>query len=164
MSFDKIAESLGVRPLEEALKEEQENSGNELFIEYFPPEDSNNIEVVEGELVPDNQLAHELTNEIEEIQSNIKTIINKGMNALDDLVELSKSSESARGYEVAGQIMEKLLNANKELLNVAERKRMSKEESGIIEKQEQNITQNNLIVTTNDVLQNLLEKKKSGKK
>lgn len=162
MSIDKIAQSLGIRPLEEALKDQEADESSELIVAEDWIDDDN--EVIEGEVVPDNHLASELTKEIQQAQDNMNKLIEQGMAAFKDLVQLSKDSESAKGYEVASNMMEKLINANKDIINVAERKRMSKEESGMIEKPAA-VTNNNLIVTTTaDILDGLLQNKKAKRK
>ena len=49
-------------------------------------------------------------------RGNIKEIIGKGREALDGIMELAKASEHPRVYEVVGQLIKTLVDANKDLM------------------------------------------------
>lgn len=161
MSIDKIAETLGVRSLKEALADES----NEIEITTDDPEESgDDIVVYENEtaLEPGKDLAYEVISDIELARKNIHHLIERGTAGFDDLIALAKTSESPRAFESATLMMAELIKANKEFIDVSERKRLAQEEVGAGPKETQAITQNNLIVTTNDLLDSLLSRAKGN--
>ena len=54
---------------------------------------------------------------------NIRELIQKGGNAIDDLLQVAKHSESPRAYEVAANLIKNLSDLNKDLLEVQKRKK-----------------------------------------
>lgn len=53
---------------------------------------------------------------------NIKTLLVKGEEALDGILDLAQSGEHPRAYEVAGQIIKTLVDANKDLMSLHKKK------------------------------------------
>ena len=51
-------------------------------------------------------------------RKNIRDIIDSGDDALENAMELAKESEHPRTYEVVGQLIKVLVDANKDLLNI----------------------------------------------
>jgi len=139
MSDDKIAEVLGLRPLEEIRKE-------------------NSVEVLEAEevmheITPINPDEDETIKDIEQARANIKNIIEQGDDSLKEMIELAKQSESARAFEVASGLMKTLLDANKDFVDMSMKKKYAKDElNGPKEAAQSNVTNNNLIVSTADLL------------
>ena len=134
ITVDKIANVLGLRPLEEIRKE---NS-----IEVLEPEE------LMHEIVPINPDEDETVKDIEQARGNIKNIIEQGDDALKEMMALAKQSESPRAFEVASTLMKTLLDANKDFVEMSTKKRYAKEEH----RAETNITNNNLILSTADLL------------
>jgi len=56
-------------------------------------------------------------------RNNIRNIIEKGDDALESALELAKESEHPRTYEVVGQLIKVLVDANKDLLNIHKQKK-----------------------------------------
>lgn len=56
--------------------------------------------------------------DIELATSNIKDLIFKGTGSLDDLMDVAKRSEHPRAYEVLANLLNTLVNANKELVGI----------------------------------------------
>ena len=56
-------------------------------------------------------------------RKNIRNLIDKGSNAIDDLLQVAKHSESPRAYEVAANLIKNLSDLNKDLLEVQKRKK-----------------------------------------
>jgi hypothetical protein len=142
---DKIAEALGLRKLSEVLPppKEEKNEVVEISDERF------------GELErvsPGESLSDELIEDIEEARNNVSEIIRIGMNSLEELTAIAKQSEAPRAFEVAAAMMETLLNANKEIISIAEKKKFAKEDSGSTPGKTTNVTNNNLILSTADLL------------
>jgi len=63
-------------------------------------------------------------------RNNIRNIIERGDDALECALELAKESEHPRTYEVVGQLIKVLVDANKDLLNIhKQRKELNTTES-----------------------------------
>lgn len=139
MSDDKIAEVLGLRPLEEIRKETK--------TEVLDPEE------VKHEITPVDPDADETVRDIEQARANIKNIIEQGDDSLKEMIELAKQSESARAFEVASGLMKTLLDANRDFVDMSMKKKYAKDElNGPKEAAQTNVTNNNLIVSTADLL------------
>lgn len=157
MGIDKIAQSLGVRSLDEAIGEDDadlEEYGQ--LVDYKP---DGTVEIITSS----NENAKELLDDIDAAKGNIAKILKTGQTAFEELIEVAKQSENIQAFQVAANMMETLVQANKEFIDVAEKKRDVKMEDGNAGNapQETNVTQNNLIVTTDTLLEQLLSKKKS---
>jgi hypothetical protein len=145
---DKIAENLGLRPLSEVREEEFEQ-------ETLPVEvDEDTSMVIEHELPIDDENLNDLT----KVRENIEGVIDLGNEAVREMLEIAKQSESARGFEVVSTLMKTLLDANKDFADVSTKKKFAKEEiMGPRENAQTNVTNNNLIVSTADLLKMLKE-------
>lgn len=137
MNDDKLSEALGLRPLLEAKKDELPMVVEE--IEVLPVQ----VTVEEDDTIRD----------IEQARGNIKNIIEQGDDALKEMISLAKQSESPRAFEVASTLMKTLLDANKDFVEMSTKKKYAKEElMGPKEAAQTNITNNNLILSTADLL------------
>lgn len=136
MNDDKISEVLGLRPLAEAKQEE------------LP------VPIEEKETLPSENVEDDDTiQDIEQARGNIKNIIEQGDDALKEMISLAKQSESPRAFEVASTLMKTLLDANKDFVEMSTKKKYAKEElMGPKEAAQTNITNNNLILSTADLL------------
>jgi Terminase DNA packaging enzyme len=91
----------------------------------------------------------EKNNDYEYARKNLYDIIEKGQNALEDIIDIAKQSESARAFEVATNLIKTMADANKDLLNLAKaKKELEKEDVP----EQKNITNNNLVLTSADLL------------
>ena len=61
--------------------------------------------------------------DFEQARSNIKEIIDKGQNVLDDMIALAKASDHPRSYEVAATLIKTLVDTNKDLLDLHKKKK-----------------------------------------
>jgi hypothetical protein len=138
MSKDIIAENLGLRPLSE-IEESTEETLPAVQQDLFPAELESN--------------AKENIQDIELARQNVKNIIDLGDGAVREMVEIAKQSESPRAFEVVSTLMKTLLDANKEYVEISSKKKYAKEETG--EKPATQVTNNNLIVSTADLLKML---------
>jgi hypothetical protein len=137
MSDDKISQVLGLRPLAEAKEEDLPTIVEEK--ETLPTLVSNEDD--------------ETIRDIEQARENIKNIIEQGDDALKEMISLAKQSESSRAFEVASTLMKTLLDANKDFVEMSTKKKYAKEElMGPKEAAQTNITNNNLILSTADLL------------
>lgn len=56
-------------------------------------------------------------------RNNIKTLIEKGNQAMDGLLQVARESEHPRAYEVAAGLIKNLSDLNKDLLEIQKRKK-----------------------------------------
>ena len=137
MSEDKIAKVLGLRPLSEAK--------DEILPEIIEETPLVIAETLENE---DDTIV-----DIEQARGYIKNIIEQGDDALKEMIELAKQSESPRAFEVASTLMKTLLDANKDFVEMSTKKKYAKEEkTNTNNGTQQNVTNNNLILSTADLL------------
>ena len=91
-------------------------------------------------------------------RENLYNLIERGQDGLDEMLEIAKSSEHPRAMEVFGQLIGKLTETNKELLNLHKAKKdISQDTSG-----PKNVS-NNLFVGSTAELQRFLKKGKGIK-
>lgn len=142
MSDDKIASALGLKPLSEVLDKEEPST--ELTI----PEPK--------DIVPSIEEDNETIKDIEQARGNIKNIIEQGDDALKEMIALAKQSESPRAFEVASNLMKTLLDANKDFVEMSMKKKYEVDAVNAPKEAAQtNVTNNNLIVSTADLLKML---------
>ncbi len=91
------------------------------------------------------------------VRSNQFEIIEAGKDALNGALELAKSAENPRAYEVVGTLMKSLADINKQLLEVHELKEKLDGKKTEESAQTVNNTQNNIIFqgTTTDLLRQI---------
>ena len=66
-------------------------------------------------------------------RENLYNIIERGSDALNELVEIAGQSQSPRAYEIVGQMIKTLTDANKDLLEVQKKvKDLKKQELSLI--------------------------------
>ena len=76
------------------------------------------------EIVPQNTLPDRVKPEEDQSvdtdfnysRENLYNIIERGTDAMEGLLQVAQETEHPRAYEVVGQLMDKLTNANKELI------------------------------------------------
>ena len=91
-------------------------------------------------------------------RENLYNLIERGQDGLEEMLEIVKSSEHPRAMEVFGQLIGKLTETNKELLNLHKAKKdISQDTSG-----PKNVS-NNLFVGSTAELQKFLKKGKNIK-
>lgn len=106
----------------------------------------------------------EANNDHEYARKNMYDVIEKGTQALEELLSVATSSQHPRAFEVLATTMKTLVDANKELVNLSKKK--ADEERNSDEPQTGsggNVTNNNLFVgTTHDLLKVLADMRKNG--
>lgn len=137
---NKISKALGIRPLTE-VKDELTPLTPQKYEDNLPAETTN------GEIVVSEDDEHQ--RDLELARQNVKNIIEMGDDAVSEMVEIAKQSESPRAFEVVSTLMKTLLDANKDYVDISSKKKFEK---GDKPQQETNVTNNNLIVSTADLL------------
>ena len=84
---------------------------------------------------------------------NLKQVIEQGIHALDEMIEIAKSSQQARSFEVVATLISTLSTANKDLLDLNKK---YKDISG--ELTPKNVTNNLFVGSTTELLQALKTK------
>ena len=123
----------------------------------------NEVLNISGELVkkekpksPDVEInTKDLTNEYEFSQEQYHTLIDKGNDALDELLAVAKESENPRAFEVVTQLLSGLTNTTKELLVLQKTKKEIEKET-----KDPSTVNNSLFIGSTAELQELLDKKK----
>lgn len=144
---DKIGSALGIRPLSEVeqdIPEENDKLDN-------PPAE---IEEVNPPALIDNfEVQEENLQDLEKARKNIQNVMETGQDAMKEMLEIAKQSEHPRAFEVVSTLMKTVLDANKDFADMSSKKRFVKEEiNGPKEAAQTNVTNNNLIVSTADLL------------
>ena len=114
------------------------------------------IETFEGEIVDAEEVTpqqdEESENDYKYARQNFYSVIESGTKALEDMLDVAKASEHPRAYEVVSTLMKTLIDANKDLVNLSEKR---KEETN--EDKPSNVTNNNLFVGSTSDLQQVLK-------
>ena len=93
-------------------------------------------DVVEDEKVgitpeqkPDRFTKDEITRDYEYTRGNLYSIIEKGQEAIDGILELAQESEMPRAYEVAGQLIKSVSDATDKLMDLQKKVKDVNEDS-----------------------------------
>ena len=97
----------------------------------------------------------DLTSEYEFSQNQYHNIIDKGYEAIGELIEIAKADESPRSFEVLGQLMNSLTTTTKELLLLQKTKKEIEKET-----KDPSTVNNSLFIGSTAELQELLTAKK----
>ena len=97
----------------------------------------------------------DLTSEYEFSQNQYHNIIDKGNEAIGELIEIAKADESPRSFEVLGQLMNSLTTTTKELLLLQKTKKEIEKET-----KDPSTVNNSLFIGSTAELQELLTAKK----
>jgi hypothetical protein len=88
-------------------------------------------------------------------RENLYDVISKGQEALFDMLDVAKQSQHPRAYEVLSGLINTLVAANKDLLDLQKKKKdLFKQEE-----KKTNVTNNNLFVGSTAELQKLIKEK-----
>ena len=75
------------------------------------------IEVIKPEK-PDRLTKDDITRDYEYTRGNLYSIIEKGQEAIDGILEIAQESEMPRAYEVAGQLIKSVSDATDKLIDL----------------------------------------------
>lgn len=137
MNEKKIADALGLRPLSEVPQEEVSVPAA--------------VEVIDAPPTPLATAQDEVIDDIDLAKQNISELMTKGVESLDELIAVAKQSQNPRAYEVVSTLMKTLIDANKEFVGMSEKKKYAKEDHPAGQATT-NVTNNNLILSTTDML------------
>ena len=126
-----------------------------LDIESKPVE----TEVVKKEKKPEIKKVHsqeeQIQKDYEYTRGNLYSIIEKGQEAIDGILELAQESDSPRAYEVAGQLIKSVADSTDKLMDLQKKlKDVNKEEKGVTPT---NVTNNAVFLGSTAELQKYLK-------
>ena len=94
------------------------------------------VEVDESDVVvgvdrekPDRLTKDDITKDYEYTRGNLYSIIEKGQEAINGILELAQDSEMPRAYEVAGQLIKSVSDATDKLMDLQKKLKDVEEES-----------------------------------
>ena len=91
---------------------------------------------------PDRLTKDDITKDYEYTRGNLYSIIEKGQEAIDGILELAQETETARSYEVAGQLIKSVSDATDKLMDLQKKLKDVEEETT----KTTNVTNNALFV------------------
>jgi len=133
------------------MKSSNEKISDALNIEFTPEETTSIVKPVAEKESTD------LTGDFNSARSNISSLIDTGMTALDGILKVATESDSPRAYEVLSNMIKTLSEMNKDLMDIHEK--MSNTESKKITVK--NTTNNSIYVGSTSDLQNLINRERS---
>ena len=95
----------------------------------------------------------DVDNDYKYARENLYGVIEKGTEALDNLIDLAKASEHPRAFEVVSQLTKTLVDANKDLLEIQKKVKDLKKED---EKEQPQQVTNALFVGSTAELQKII--------
>lgn len=126
-----------------------EKNFEEIFNLPNSPSLTKDVEVFK----PDNS-KDDIESDYKYARENLYNIIERGSDALEELVDIAKQNQSARTFEVVGHLIKTLTDANKDLLEVQKKVKDLKKEERL--KGPNNVT-NALFIGNTAELQKLLK-------
>ena len=111
---------------------------------------------------PDRLTKDDITKDYEYTRGNLYSIIEKGQEAINGILELAQESEMPRAYEVAGQLIKSVSDATDKLMDLQKKLKDVNEEDT---KGPTNVTNNALFVgSTADLAKLIKGEQKASKK
>ena len=111
---------------------------------------------------PDRLTKDDITKDYEYTRGNLYSIIEKGQEAINGILELAQESEMPRAYEVAGQLIKSVSDATDKLMDLQKKLKDVNEEDA---KGPTNVTNNALFVgSTADLAKLIKGEQKASKK
>lgn len=148
MSDEKMSSALGIRAMSDIDEDEKQ-----LPAKAAPKEVANtDVAVI-------NPNDDENLKDIESVRANIEEIMATGADAMKEMLEIAKQSEQPRAFEVVSTLMKTMLDANKDFADISSKRKFVKEEingpKDAANQQSSNVVNNNLILSTSDLLKML---------
>ena len=113
-----------------------------------PPK--NNVQVLDAPVVNNNDNEN---NDFKYARENLYHIIERGRDAMDELLEIAKAEESPRAFEVFGQLLKKMTDTQQTLLELHQKKQKLENDGDRQEvSRAQNVTNALFVGSTADLL------------
>ena len=146
--------------IEEAPVIEVEPESMEV-IEVSPTEI---IESVDTEKSYSDELSEKRKEDYEYARTNIKMAIEQGAEAMEDLLNIAKSSEQPRAYEVIANLLRGVVESNEKLIDINKKVDDQEMDEGIkvVEKEQQvQNQQNNYFIGSTAELQDMIKEQQT---
>ena len=104
-----------------------------------------------GEIIKKESIIDNTSEDIEAVKKVHYNLIEKSQDALDNLMDFAKASESPRAYEVVANLIKTTADVAKNLADISAKEKKNSQVETI------NNTQNNVFLTTTAELQKLLK-------
>ena len=131
------------------MKDSYESIDNALDIE------SSIVESKPVKPVPQKQERNDITKDYEYTRANLYSLIEKGQEAINGIMELAGESASPRAYEVAGQLIKSVADTTDKLADLQKKLKDLEEDNS--KKSPSNVTNNALFVGSTSELSKLLK-------
>jgi len=116
------------------------------------------VEVNDIEILPSKEVSNDTKNEIKKdydyTRANLYSLIEKGQEAINGILELASEGGSPRAYEVAGQLIKSVADTTDKLMDLQKKLKDVEEETS---KTTTNVTNNSLFVGSTAELSKLLK-------
>ena len=99
----------------------------------------------------------DITKDYEDSRAQLYSLVEKGLEAVDGALDVAQQSDSARAYEVAGQLIKHVADTADKLMDLQKK---VKEIDEVKDKNTTNVTNNSLFVGSTADLQKMLKKMK----
>jgi hypothetical protein len=106
------------------------------------------------EIIPKNTGTEDVKKDYEYTRANLYSLIEKGQEAINGILELAGEGESPRAYEVAGQLIKSVGDVTDKLMDLQKKLKDVEEETS---KTTNNVTNNALFVGSTSELSKLLK-------
>ena len=134
------------------MTDANEKISNALNTEFIPQDDKKQI--IQRQDTPHDD--KDLGDDYSVVRGNLQSIIEKGNEAIDGILEVASEGESPRAYEVVAQLIKNVSDANKDLIELHKKmKDITKEETAKNVK----TTNNAIFVGSTKELQDLVKGK-----
>ena len=152
------------------MMDSQETQRQDKTSKYDGIEEALEVEtsIVPNEPAPIQQPAptmsskEQIVKDYEYTRGNLYSLIEKGQEAVDGILELSQQTDSPRAFEVAGNLIKNVADATDKLIDL--QKKMQELEEGPKGAAQTNVTNNTMFVgSTADLAKFLKQQKKNDK-
>ncbi len=133
-------------------------------INQLPEERKNLPVVVEGPVSEVSTEDATVDSDYNYARKNIRDLIERGMIDLEDIASIAKQSEAPRAYEVMNGILKTILDANKDLLSIADTKKKIKLLTSNALNDPKTVNNNLIVAPTNKINQLLAKMEEDEKK
>lgn len=89
----------------------------EKFFEVPASENINNFEISK-QVIERESFEKDLNDDYQIVRENFHELIEKGKDAVDDILAIAKESERSRDFEVAATLLKNVLDANEQMINL----------------------------------------------
>ena len=133
-----------------------EKIADELNLDYEEPKK----EITKKPETPLAKQKEDADKDYRSVRGNLYSIIDKGNEAIDGILEVAQEGDSPRAYEVAAQMIKTVAEANKDLMDLHKKMKDIKKEE--IVNNQNNTTNNAIYVGSTKDLQDILNQSRSA--